>query len=78
MMTYRKFLSFVIPGYNQSVLRLLLIVVSLAFYAFSLDVINCLVSVIKRRLNNLASNLEDGKPLSEEEDPKESSMMPDR
>ena len=62
MMTYRKFLSFIVPGFNMPVIKLLLIMISLAFYAVSLDVMNSLVMIIKRRLNHLMSNLENEEP----------------
>ncbi|MGB2769066.1 MAG: hypothetical protein WBC88_05000 [Candidatus Zixiibacteriota bacterium] len=62
MMTYRKFLSFLVPGFNQPAVKLLLIMISLAFYAVSLDVMNSLVMIIKRRLNHLISNLGNEEP----------------
>jgi|GEM_PF-6860952 len=68
MMTYRKFISFLVPGFNQSAIKLLLILIGLAFYAVSLDLINSLMIIIKRRLNHLINNLEDGRPLGEGED----------
>ncbi|MGB2989432.1 MAG: hypothetical protein WBC98_05690 [Candidatus Zixiibacteriota bacterium] len=61
-MTYRKFLSFLVPGFNQPAVKLLLIMISLAFYAVSLDVMNSLVMIIKRRLNHLISNLGNEEP----------------
>ncbi len=67
MMTYRKFLSFLVPGFNQPVIKLLLIMISLAFYAVSLDVMNSLVMIIKRRLNHLMSNLGNEEPLEREQ-----------
>ena len=67
MMTYRKFLSFLVPGFNQSVIKLRLIVISLAFYAVSLNVMNSLVMIIKRRLNHLIGNLENEEPLEREQ-----------
>ena len=67
MMSYRKFLSFLGPGFNMSVIKLLLIMISLAFYAVSLDVMNSLVMIIKRRLNHLTSNLGNEEPLEPEQ-----------
>jgi hypothetical protein len=52
MMTYRKFLSFLVPGFNMPAVKLLLIMISLAFYAVSLDVMNSLVMIIKRRVES--------------------------
>jgi hypothetical protein len=66
-MTYRKFLSFLVPGFNMPAVKLLLIMISLAFYAVSLDVMNSLVMIIKRRLNHLTSNLGNEKPLEREQ-----------
>ena len=68
MLRYKGVLWFLVPGFSQSAIKLLLIVVSLAFYAVSLDVISCLMTIIKRGLNHLVSNLEDGKSLEEEQD----------
>ncbi len=67
MMTYRKFLSFIVPGFNQPAIKLLLIMISLAFYAVSLDVMNSLVMIIKRRLNHLIGNLGNEEPLEREQ-----------
>ena len=67
MMTYRKFLSFLVPGFNQPAIKLLLIMINLAFYAVSLDVMNSLVTIIKRRLNHLTSNLGNEEPLEREQ-----------
>ena len=64
-MSYRKFLSFLGPGFNMSVIKLLLILLNLAFYAVSLDVMNSLVMIIKRRLNHLMSNLGPDEPLDQ-------------
>jgi len=66
MMSYRKFLSFLGPGFNMPVIKLLLIMISLAFYAVSLDVMNSLVMIIKRRLNHLTANLGNEDPLERE------------
>ena len=67
MMNYRKFLPFLVPLFNQPAVKLLLIMISLAFYAVSLDVMNSLVMIIKRRLNHLTSNLGNEKPLEREQ-----------
>ena len=66
MMSYKKFLSFLGPGFNMSVIKLLLIMINLAFYAVSLDVINSLVIIIKRRLNHLMNHLGNEKSREEE------------
>ena len=52
MMNYRKFLPFLVPLFNQPAVKLLLIMISLAFYAVSLDVMNSLVMIIKRRVES--------------------------
>ena len=62
MLNYRKFLSFLVPGFNQSAIKLLLILIGLAFYAVSLDLINSLMIIIKRRLNHLINNLGNEEP----------------
>ncbi len=67
MMTYRKFLSFLVPGFNQPAVKLRLIMISLSFYAVSLDVMNSLVMIIKRRLNHLTANLGNEEPLEREQ-----------
>lgn len=39
MLNYRKFLSFLVPVFNQPVIKLLLAAISLAFYFISLDLL---------------------------------------
>jgi hypothetical protein len=58
MPSYKRFLSFIIPVLNQPVIRLLLTLISLAFYFVSLDLLNSLMTIIKRRLSYLINHLQ--------------------
>ena len=66
MLNYRKFLLSLAPVFNQPVIKLILTLISLAFYFVSLDVLNSLMIIIKRRLRYLINHLQ-GRSMREDE-----------
>ena len=66
MLNYRKFLSFFVPVFNQPAIKLVLTLISFAFYFVSLDLLNSLVIIIKRRLKHLMNHLQN-KNMREDE-----------
>ncbi len=67
-LTYREFLSFLVRLLNQPFIKFTLTLISVAFYAVSLNVMNSLMMIIKRRLNHLMNQVEDGRSPEEELD----------
>ena len=68
MLSYKRFLSFLVPVFNQPVIKLLLTLISLAFYFVSLDLLNSLMILIKRRLRHLMSHLQNKNIPEDEQD----------
>jgi hypothetical protein len=66
MLSYKRFISFLVPVLNQPLIRLLLTLISLAFYFVSLDLMSSLTIIIKRRLSHLLEHLR-GKEFSEDQ-----------
>lgn len=66
MLNYRKFLLSLAPVFNQPVVKVILTLISLAFYFVSLDLLNTLVIIIKRRLRHLMNHLQ-SKDIREDE-----------
>jgi hypothetical protein len=66
MLSYKRFVSLLVPVLNQPLIKLLLTLISLAFYFVSLDLLNSLMAIIKRRLNYLINHLQ-RKNLPEDE-----------
>jgi hypothetical protein len=66
MLGYKRFVSFLVPVLNQPLIKLLLTLISLAFYFLSLDLLNSLMTIVKRRLNYLINHLQ-RKNLPEDE-----------
>ncbi|MCK4404803.1 MAG: hypothetical protein KAW02_06900 [candidate division Zixibacteria bacterium] len=68
MLNYRKFLLSLAPVLNQPVIKLILTLISLAFYFVSLDLLNSLMIIIKRRLTCLMNHLQGRKFPEDEQD----------
>jgi hypothetical protein len=68
MLKYRKILLFLAPVFNQPVIKLILTLISLAFYFVSLDLLNSLMIIIKRRLRHLMSHLQNKDIRKDEQD----------
>lgn len=66
MLKYRKLLLFLAPVLNQPVVKVILTLISFAFYFVSLDLLNSLVIIIKRRLKHLMNHLQN-KNMREDE-----------
>jgi hypothetical protein len=66
MLKYRKLLLSLAPVFNQPVIRLILTLISLAFYFVSLDLLNSLMIIIKRRLGHLMNHVQ-GRNFPEDE-----------
>jgi hypothetical protein len=68
MLKYRKFLLSLAPVFNQPVIKLILTLISFAFYFVSLDLLNSLMIIIKRRLTCLMNHLQGRKFPEDEQD----------
>jgi hypothetical protein len=66
MLNYKRFLSCFAPVSNQPLIKLILTLISFAFYFVSLDLLNSLMIIIKRRLRHLMNHLQN-KNISEDE-----------
>jgi hypothetical protein len=68
MLSYKRFVSFVVPVLNQPLIKLLLTLISLAFYFVSLDLLNSLMTMVRRRLSHLINHLQRRNPSEDEQD----------
>jgi hypothetical protein len=68
MLNYRKFLLSFAPVFNQPVIKLVLTLISFAFYFVSLDLLNSIIIVVKRRLRHLMNHLQNKNIREDEQD----------
>lgn len=68
MLNYRKFLLSLAPVFNQPVIKLILTLISFAFYFVSLDLLNSMMVLIKRRLKHLINHLQSRNIREDEQD----------